>query len=196
MNYRFFYVLLLLTGGFLVSCNDDAPTTEPGAIERPLENATDLPDDGMNDIRRRAITEDDVTGRLNNAFDKIEKLMNEDAAALRIKSATITATEGCQINITQVGTDGVTRETRFNLSDFVLRDDSFALQNDDDADVEFPAVRMFTDRRLAKVEYYEDGSLVKKDGYFDVALASKEQINKIAAVLPQVIRTCNNPIID
>lgn len=178
-----------------LACADDTADRDTSnlPVTTPVVDPND-PNGAVTKLRRSALDETNVTARLNRAFDKYEAALNADAAVLRLRSAQINVTDGCRVSIKKTGTDGVVRESRFDLTDFYPLSQS--LQNDDDADVEFPALRLHANRNLAVVEYYEDGKLVEKRGYVDFELATKEHVQRIAAVVPQVVRTCNEPVIE
>ena len=192
MNIKFLLPLLLLV---FVACEDNAAERETSQqpVTTPAIDPND-PNGAVTQLRRSALDENDVTARLNRAFDKYEAALRADASALRLQSVQIDVTDGCQVSLKKTGTDGITRESRFDLSDFSQTTQS--LRNDDEADIEFPAIRLHTDRNLGTVEYYENGKLVEKRGYVDFELATKQSVERIAALVPQVTRTCNQPVVE
>ena len=184
------FLLLLL----FVACTDDSvpPPEEPEAQRSVRDQIPE--NDRLPDFTRNAIDENDVTGRLNNSFNRIEKLMEEDADVMGYKDADIIVTENCEVYYMRQRKDGTKEEYRFNLNDF--QEQNLSLLNDDDADVEFPGIQMRTDRNLARVTYFENGKQIRTQSTVDITLANKKRIEAIAAVVPQVLTTCTTPVLD
>ena len=187
------YLPLLLLLVFTACTDDSVPPPEEKEADRTALNS--VPEnDRLPDFTKHAIDENDVTGRLNNSFNRIEKLMEEDADVMGYKDADIIVTDNCEVYYMRQRKDGTKEEYRFNLNDFQER--NLSLLNDDDADVQFPGIQMRTDRNLAKVTYYENGKKIRTQATVDITLANKKRIEEIAAVVPQVLTTCTTPVLD
>lgn len=178
LQYAFFLSLILMAA----CANDPKEPTSESASENGLISGADL----IQQLRDKAIDENDWIGRLESSIQPIqEEFTASDAAMEEIKNVTVRVDEACNLVITNFAAGKV--ETRVNLLNLDRNNLKLIADNNPG---EFPGIRVFTKGEQDLVETWQDDKLVGKSNELVIKMASRQSIERIAPVVIQTIYIC------
>ncbi len=177
---------------FFFACGNDNPPE--GNYAQVPENEQAAPaGDPMSDLRSRAISEDDIYGRVSQSLVPLqEEYRNANGKLPGVGKVTIFVDEHLTMLIKNE-VDGNVFETKVNLKN--LQSDGKGMRLVPDLSPgEFPGLRIFTVNNEPLVETYKNGELISTDDYLEIFLPARENIERITPVMVQTIKIAHGEI--
>ena len=176
--------LMLLIGACKQS--ENPPVSE----ETPVEDSTQSGKEILDDLRDKAVSEDDLLGRLRSSLIPVqEEFARSENSMPQLSGVEVSVDENCQLTILNKAEGEIA--TKVNLGQ--LNTEGFSLIPDMTED-EFPGVRVSTLDEAAVVEIYRNGELLQKNNELVIHLVDRPAIERITPVILQMIMICQGKI--
>ncbi|RMG85023.1 MAG: hypothetical protein D6714_06790 [Bacteroidetes bacterium] len=177
--------LAACTGGTEKPATNAAPATAPASTETPKTP--------LDELRERAIPEEDIMSRIEQGLAVIQGEFDRSAPKMPdLGKVTIDHDLDCNL-IIRNEKDGNVYETRVNMNDLETGQGGFRLDPDFEPD-DFPGLIVSTKNDAPKVHLFKNGKETTTDNELKIYLVDRPAIEKIAPALLQTIRICQDEI--